>query len=1555
MPAPIKRLSRQSGSDLKVSFEFFPPKSEAMEKSLWQAIETLAPIAPDFVSVTYGAGGSTRERTHNTVSRIVTDTSLKPAAHLTCVGASRAEVDDVVRRYWDAGIRHIVALRGDPAGGVGSAFQPHPDGYESSTALVEGIKRIGDFDISVSAYPEKHPESADFQQDIDVLKAKIDAGATRAITQFFFDNDHYLRYMDHVRAAGISIPIIPGIVPVQNFRQISSFAKSTGASIPQWLADRFEGLDDDVDTRRLVAAAVAAEQVLDLVDEGIETFHFYTMNKADLVLAICHMLGLRPNRQRTEAAHRPIHFSPPAPVRSGAEIRSELEQAAAERVLIIDGAMGTMIQERKFAESDFRGKQLKDHSTDLFGNNDILILTQPDTIRALHYQYFIAGADICCTNTFSSTQIAQADYACEHLVSDLNREGARLAREAADRAEKQDGKRRFVAGAMGPTNRTASISPDVSDPGFRAVTFDQLRANYAQAAENLIEGGADLLLVETIFDTLNAKAAYAGIRDAFDKTGRTVPLMISGTITDLSGRTLSGQTPEAFWNSMRHTDPVSIGLNCALGARELRAHVAELSKIADTLVCAYPNAGLPNEFGLYDESPDYMSDLLAEFATAGLVNIVGGCCGTTPDHIRAFAQKLEGVKPRIVPEIEKRLRLSGIDAFTLTDDIKFVNVGERTNVTGSARFRKLIKNGDFAAALDVARDQVMNGAQIIDINMDEGLLDSKDAMHRFCNLIAAEPDIARVPIMVDSSKFEVIEAGLKCIQGKAVVNSISMKEGEATFLEQARIVRLYGAAVVVMAFDEQGQADTYERKVEICQRAYKLLTEKAGFPPEDIIFDPNIFAVATGIEEHNGYGVAFIKATKEIRRTLPHVHISGGVSNLSFSFRGNEPVREAMHSVFLYHAIDAGMDMGIVNAGQLGVYADIDSDLREACEDVVLHRNNEATERMLELAQNYQGPGAAAKVRDLSWREADVNKRLEHALVNGITEFIDADTEEARLAASRPLDVIEGPLMAGMNVVGDLFGSGKMFLPQVVKSARVMKQAVAWLMPFMDEEKRLNGGTGHQSAGKILMATVKGDVHDIGKNIVGVVLQCNNYEVIDLGVMVPAQKILETARKENVDIIGLSGLITPSLDEMCYVASELEREGLDIPLLIGGATTSRVHTAVKIHPNYKRNQAVYVTDASRAVGIVSTLLSKDASAGFVETTRAEYKKVAEAHANAEANKKRLPLEKARANAFSPDWSVYEPPRPTFTGTRTFSTYDLAELAEYIDWTPFFQTWEMRGRFPAILQDEKFGEAARQLYDDARRMLDDIIKGAWFNPKAIIGFWPAAAIGDDIKLYTGESRTQDMATLHTLRQQLARSGGKPNLALADFVAPQGSGKQDYIGAFVVTAGAEEERISERYARDNDDYRSIMVKALADRMAEAFAERMHERVRREFWGYGANEQLSREDIIAERYVGIRPAPGYPSQPDHTEKRTIFELLQAEKRTGVKLTESFAMWPGSSVSGLYLSHPEAHYFGVAKIEHDQVEDYAARKGLSVAEVERWLAPVLNYNPAEGKTEAA
>jgi 5-methyltetrahydrofolate--homocysteine methyltransferase len=1228
-------------------------------------------------------------------------------------------------------------------------------------------------------------------------------------------------------------------------------------------------------------------------------------------------------------------------------VESRLRALARERILVLDGAMGTMIQALKLDEEEFRGARFDAWNREVRGNNDLLNLTKPEAIRDIHLAYLRAGADIVATNTFSSTAIAQADYGMQDIAYELNLAGAQLAHEAARLASAEDGRPRFIAGAIGPTNRTASISPDVSDPAFRATTFDQLRVAYAEQARGLIDGGADILLLETIFDTLNAKAAIYALEELFDERRQRVPVMISGTITDRSGRMLSGQTPEAFWNSVRHAAPLSIGLNCALGASEMRAHIAEIARVADTLVCAYPNAGLPNEFGLYDESPEFMAELLGEFASAGLVNVVGGCCGTTPAHIRAIARAVVGQPPRAIPEPPRYLRLSGLEAFTLTPEIPFVNVGERTNVTGSAKFRKLVTAGDYAGGLSVARDQVENGAQIIDVNMDEGLLDSEAAMVTFLNLVASEPDIARVPVMVDSSKFKVIEAGLKCIQGKPVVNSISMKEGEAEFIRQAQIVRRHGAAVVVMAFDEKGQADTVERKTSIAKRAYDILVEQVGFPPEDIIIDPNIFAIATGIEEHNGYGLAFIEATRFIRQNLPHAHVSGGVSNLSFSFRGNEPVREAMHSVFLFHAIKAGMDLGIVNAGQLAVYDDLGAELRETCEDVVLDRRPDAAERLLTVAQRYRGgAGREAKEADLAWREWPVDKRLSHALVHGITDFIAGDVEEARLAATRPLDVIEGPLMAGMNVVGDLFGSGKMFLPQVVKSARVMKQAVAWLMPFMEREKAERGDTGRSHNGKIVMATVKGDVHDIGKNIVGVVLQCNNYEVVDLGVMVPAAKILETAKAESADIIGLSGLITPSLDEMCFVAGEMERQGFDLPLLIGGATTSRVHTAVKIHPNYRRGQTVYVNDASRAVGVVGALMSRQNRDAYVAETRTEYARIAAAHARGEANKQRVALADARANSLRLDWQTFAPARPTFFGTRVFADYPLAELVPVIDWSPFFATWELTGRFPAILDDAKVGEAARSLYADARAMLDRIISEDWFRASAVVGFWPANAQGDDIAVYADEARGKPLAVLHTLRQQLARREGRANTALADFVAP--AGIADYVGAFIVTAGLGEDAVADRFKGANDDYSSILVKALADRLAEAFAERMHQRVRRELWGYAADETLGSADLIAEKYRGIRPAPGYPAQPDHTEKATLFGLLDAERAIGVKLTESFAMWPGASVSGLYFSHPQSHYFGIGKIERDQIEDYAKRKGWTVAEAERWLAPVLNYVPA-------
>ena len=1238
-------------------------------------------------------------------------------------------------------------------------------------------------------------------------------------------------------------------------------------------------------------------------------------------------------------------------------IQSDKEKAlralAAERILVLDGAMGTMIQALGLDEQGYRGARFDAWNREVRGNNDLLNLSRPESIRAIHLAYFRAGADIVSTNTFSSTSIAQSDYGMAEIVHELNLEGAKLAHDAAQIAEREDGRPRFVAGAIGPTNRTASISPDVLNPSFRAITFDELRNAYAEQVRGLIEGGVDILLIETIFDTLNAKAAIFACTDVMQERGIRLPIMISGTITDRSGRLLSGQTPEAFWNSVNHAAPVSIGLNCALGAKQMRAHIAELGRVADTLICAYPNAGLPNEFGHYDESPAMMAEQMSEFAASGIVNIVGGCCGTTPDHIRAIAAAVVGKKPRDIPAVPQRLRLSGLEAFTLTPAIPFVNVGERTNVTGSARFRKLITAGDYTAALAVARDQVENGAQILDVNMDEGLLDSEKAMTTFLNLIAAEPDIARVPLMIDSSKFSVIEAGLKCAQGKAVVNSISLKEGEDAFIRHAELVRRYGAAVVVMAFDEAGQADTFERKTRITKRAYDILVNRVGFPPQDIIFDPNIFAVATGMEEHNGYGVAFIEAARWIRQNLPHAHVSGGVSNLSFSFRGNEPVREAMHAVFLTHAIAAGMDMGIVNAGQLAVYDDLDPELREACEDVVLNRRADAAERLLALAERHRGGGKEKKEADLSWRQWPVEKRLTHALVHGITDYIAVDVEEARLKAPRPLGVIEGPLMDGMNVVGDLFGSGRMFLPQVVKSARVMKQAVAHLLPYMEQDR---DGTRASSNGRIVMATVKGDVHDIGKNIVGVVLACNNYDVIDLGVMVPAEKILQTAITEKADIIGLSGLITPSLDEMCHVAGELERQGFDIPLLIGGATTSRVHTAVKIHPNYRRGQALYVTDASRAVGVVSSLLSPQTRANTITEVRAEYARIAAAHARGEETKQRLPLSDARANALRLNWSGdYRPPVPHLLGAQRLTDIALADLVDFIDWTPFFSTWELNGKYPAILNDSQTGEAARNLFSDAQAMLRQIVAENWFTARAVVGLWPANSEGDDILVFADEQRSTPMAVLHTLRQQLPRREGRANVALADFVAPRASGLADYVGAFVVTAGIGEEAVVDRFKRANDDYSAIMAKALADRLAEALAEYLHQRVRREYWRYAPDERLSGSELIGEKYRGIRPAPGYPAQPDHTEKGMLFALLDGEQQIGVHLTESFAMWPGASVSGFYFSHPDSYYFGVGRIERDQVEDYAKRKAWTFEQAEKWLAPILNYDPLSAMRNAA
>jgi 5-methyltetrahydrofolate--homocysteine methyltransferase len=1222
-----------------------------------------------------------------------------------------------------------------------------------------------------------------------------------------------------------------------------------------------------------------------------------------------------------------------------------MKEEARKRLLLLDGSWGVMIQGFKLGEEDFRGQRFGNHPSELKGNNDLLTLTKPEIIRDIGRQYLEAGVDFIETNTFNSNFTSQEDYGLGHLVGELNEAGARLARELCDQFSTTE-RPRLVAGVLGPANRTATISPDVNDPAFRNITFDQLRETYREGARGLIRGGSDVIMIETVFDTLNCKAAIFAIEEVYEEMDVRLPVWISGTITDLSGRTLTGQTPTAFWHSVRHANPFAIGLNCALGARELRPYVAELAGACDTLVSAHPNAGLPNEFGGYDETPEQMAGMIEEFARSGLVNIVGGCCGTKPDHIAAFGKAIAGVTPRAIPEKPKYMRLSGLEPFTLTPDLNFVNVGERTNITGSARFRKLIVANDYETALSVARDQVENGAQVIDINMDEGMIDGEAAMTRFVNMMAGEPDISKVPLMIDSSKWEVIRAGLKCCQGKVIVNSISLKEGEDIFLEHAKEVMRFGAAVVVMAFDETGQADTRERKIEICKRAYDLLVGKLNFPPEDIIFDPNIFAVATGLEEHNEYGKAFVEACEVIRRENPHAHISGGVSNFSFSFRGNEKVREAMHSVFLFHAIKAGMDMGIVNAGQLTVYQDIPTPLREAIEDVFFNARADATERLLDLAQQYRGDGKVADVADAAWRSLPVNERIAHAMVQGIDAFIVDDTEEARAAATRPLDVIEGPLMAGMNVVGDLFGSGKMFLPQVVKSARVMKKAVAYLLPFMDEDK----SQAKEPAGKIIMATVKGDVHDIGKNIVGVVLQCNGYEVVDMGVMVPPQKILDAAREHKANIIGLSGLITPSLDEMVFVASEMERQGFDIPLLIGGATTSKVHTAVKIDPAYRRGQTVYVTDASRAVGVASSLLQKETGASYAAEIRGEYEKMATAHANKQVSGKRLTLEQARANHATPDFAGYVPPAPHFLGARTYTGYDLSELARYIDWGPFFQAWELAGPFPAILTDEVVGKVASDLYRDAQAMLKKIIDGKWLTASATIGFWPANQSPDnpdDILVYGDKARKFPVATLHTLRQQMAREKGRANLALSDFIAPVGV--EDYIGGFVVTAGIGEEKRLQAFKDAKDDYSAILLSALADRLAEAFAERMHERVRTDYWGYAPDEKLANEDLIKEAYRGIRPAPGYPAQPEHSEKATLFKLLDAEHRIGVKLTESYAMWPGSSVSGFYFAHPESRYFGVGKIERDQVQDYATRKGWDLATAERWLAPLLNYNPRE------
>jgi 5-methyltetrahydrofolate--homocysteine methyltransferase len=1232
-----------------------------------------------------------------------------------------------------------------------------------------------------------------------------------------------------------------------------------------------------------------------------------------------------------------------------------IEKLLRQRILILDGAMGTMIQRHKLTEAHYRGTELygdysgarksfADHPVDVKGNNDLLLLTQPHVIGGIHRQYLEAGADILETCTFNSNSVSMADYEMQHLVYELNVAGAKLARGLCDEFSTKD-KPRFVAGVLGPTGRTASISPDVNDPGARNVTFDELVGSYAEAARGLLDGGADILMVETIFDTLNAKAALFAIERHFEQYKIRVPIMISGTITDASGRTLSGQTTEAFYNSLTHARPLSIGLNCALGAELMRPYVEEMSRVASCYVSAHPNAGLPNplsETG-YDELPEKTARLVKEFAASGFLNIAGGCCGTTPAHIKAIAEALKDVPPRKLPDIERRCRLSGLEPFNIGDDSLFVNVGERANVTGSAKFKRLILEGKYDEALEVAKQQVETGAQVIDINMDEAMLDGEAAMVKFLNLIASEPDISKVPVMIDSSKWSIIEAGLKCVQGKSIVNSISLKEGEENFIKYATLVRRYGAAAVVMAFDEQGQADTFKRKTEICKRSYDILVKKVGFPPEDIIFDPNIFAIATGIEEHNNYAVDFIEATTWIRKNLHYAKVSGGVSNVSFSFRGNEPVREAIHTVFLYYAIKAGMNMGIVNAGQLGVYEEIPRDLRNAVEDVVLNRHPDAGEKLVKMAESVKG-GGKEQVEDLEWRKGTVQERLTHALVRGITTFIVEDTEEARLQAKFPVEVIEGPLMAGMNVVGDLFGAGKMFLPQVVKSARAMKQAVAHLVPYIEAEKTKSGNT--RPKGKIVMATVKGDVHDIGKNIVTVVLQCNNFEVVNMGVMIPCQQILDTAREHNADVIGLSGLITPSLEEMAHVAKEMERQGFKIPLLIGGATTSRMHTAVKIAPSYPSGVTVYVNDASRAVGVCSNLLSDTLRDEYVAGIRADYAKAREQHEGKKGKAVHLSLAQARVHGLKTDWKKYVPPKPRMLGVHKLKDYPLDILVDFIDWTPFFQAWELAGRYPKILQDKVVGTEAKKLFVDAQAMLKKIVQEKWLTANAVFGLFPANSVNsDDIEIYADDKRKKVAMTWHNLRQQMLRPDDKPNQCLADYIAPKETGVRDYIGAFAVTAGIGIDARVAEFEKNHDDYSAIMLKALADRLAEAFAEHLHLRVRREFWGYAADESLDNNALIAEQYRGIRPAPGYPACPEHTEKGALFELLQAPRNAGITLTESYAMLPTAAVSGFYFSHPQSQYFAIGKVDKDQVADYAKRKGMTLEEAERWLAPILSY----------
>ncbi|GAB4242180.1 MAG: methionine synthase [Saprospiraceae bacterium] len=1217
-----------------------------------------------------------------------------------------------------------------------------------------------------------------------------------------------------------------------------------------------------------------------------------------------------------------------------------------QRILLLDGAMGTMIQRYKLSEDDYRGERFRNWESDLKGNNDLLCLTRPDIIFAIHKEYLEAGADIIETNTFNAQAISLADYQMEELAYEINLAAAKIAKQAADEfTAANPQKPRFVAGAMGPMNKTLSLSPDVNDPGFRAVTFDEVAEAYYEQLKGLVEGGVDLLLIETIFDTLNAKAAIFSIERYFEETGKRLPVIISGTITDASGRTLSGQTVEAFWISVKHAKPLCVGLNCALGAAEMRPHLEALSEIADCFVHAYPNAGLPNEFGEYDQGPHEMCDFMDDFIDSGFVNIIGGCCGTTPDHIRHMAGHLEGKKPRVPAASATYTMLSGLEPLIIRPDSNFVNIGERTNVTGSRKFARLIREDKYQEALEVARQQVEAGAQIIDVNMDEGLLDSEAAMTRFLNLVMAEPDVARVPVMIDSSRFEVIEAGLKCVQGKCIVNSISLKEGEAAFLEHARTVRKYGAAVVVMAFDEEGQADTTERKVAICKRAYDLLTKEVGFAAEDIIFDPNIFAVATGIEEHNRYAINFIEATRQIKQLCPGAKVSGGVSNLSFSFRGNEVVRKAMHSAFLYHAIQAGMDMGIVNAGMIDIYEDIDKELLVLVEDVLFDRRKDATERLTTFAEGVKGDSAIQEKKQQAWRNGSIQERLTYSLVKGITEFIEQDAEEARLEYGSPLAVIEGPLMDGMNVVGDLFGSGKMFLPQVVKSARVMKRAVAYLQPYLEKEKEQSGAD--QSKGKVLLATVKGDVHDIGKNIVGVVLACNNYDIIDLGVMVPADKIIKTAVEEDVDVIGLSGLITPSLDEMVHVAKEMERQGVKIPLLIGGATTSKTHTAVKISPVCSM-PVVHVLDASRSVGVVSALIGSDDDVreNLIQATKDDYARIRTARQRSQSEKQLLPIEEARSNHMKLDWENYTPPKPTFLGERVFDHWDLNELVSYIDWTPFFQAWELKGKYPDILKDATVGAEAGKLYSEANALLERIVSGNLLTAKAVVGFYECKADGADSATLLNPADGSALDKLHFLRQQSKKASGLPNLSLSDFIAPAASGKSDYIGLFAVSAGFGADELAAKYRAKHDDYHAIMVKVLADRLAEALAERLHEKVRKELWAYSPDEALRNEDLIRESYKGIRPAPGYPACPDHTEKRTIWNLLKVEERTGIRLEESCVMWPAASVSGYYFSHPESKYFTVGKIAKDQVVEYAERKKMSVEEVERWLAPILGYH---------